>query len=74
MDDMKKDIILTYSIIDDPQQLEGKEVIEVLQEIEISVNEYIKMINIIALDDNGSKKEKFAGRMKTAENKRKEYK
>ena len=31
MDDMKKDIIQTYRIIDDPSQLEGKEVIEVLQ-------------------------------------------
>ena len=31
MDDMRKDIINTYRIIDDPQQLEGKEVIEVLQ-------------------------------------------
>jgi hypothetical protein len=32
------------------------------------------MINIIALDDDGNKNDKFAGRMKTAEHKRKEHK
>lgn len=32
------------------------------------------MINIIALDDEGNKNEKFAKRISTAEHKRKEYK
>ena len=34
----------------------------------------MKMINIIALDENGNKNEKFASKMNQAEKKRKEYK
>jgi len=60
----------------DVKALEGKETIEVLQEIEININELMKMINIIALDEDGpnGKNERFTDKMKKAEQDRKAHK
>ena len=84
MEDMKKDIIQVYKVVGDPSALEGKETIDVLQvsiffqislnfynfqEIEIHINELMKMINIIALDEDapGGRNAQFNDRMKKAE-------
>lgn len=76
MDDIKKDIIQVYKVVGDPSALEGKETIEILQEIEIHTNELMKMINILALDDDNvdGKNYKFTDRMRKAEQSRKTHK
>lgn len=77
MDDIKKDIVEVYRKMGgDMDTIPGKETIGILQEVEININELMKMINIIALDEDApnGKNEKFIDKMKKAEQDRKQYK
>jgi len=51
MDDIRKDIINVYKVVGDPHVLEAKQTIEILQDIEIQLNDYMKIIQYIQDDD-----------------------
>mmetsp|Transcript_34670 Transcript_34670/g.53103 ORF Transcript_34670/g.53103 Transcript_34670/m.53103 type:complete len:132 (-) Transcript_34670:106-501(-) len=69
MDDIRKDIIAVYKVVGDPNVLEAKQTIDVLQDIEISLNEFMKLIQYIQ-DDN----DVFAKEVQKQEHRRKDNK
>ena len=69
MDDIRKDIINVYKVIGDPNVLDAKQTIEVLQDIEINLNEYMKVIKYIHDENEG-----YAREVGKQEHKRKDYK
>ena len=47
MDDVRREIVSVYSIIGDTGSLEAKSPVQILVDIEIALNEYMKLIKYI---------------------------
>lgn len=69
MDDIRRDIVNVYSVLGEGTALDAKNSIEVLHDVEVQLNEYMKIIKYIN-DEN----EKFSTAVQREEKKRKEKK